>query len=63
MRKIIPFALLACCLTTAAFAQAGPRIEKTADMPRISCEIDGKLENLVRDEAPFRRFVEQQGAR
>ena len=59
MRKTIPFALLACCLFTAAFAQAKPRIEKAADMPRFSYKIDGKLEDLVRDEAAFRRFAEQ----
>jgi len=59
VRKTIPFALLACCLFTAAFAQAKPRIEKAADMPRFSYKIDGNLEDLVRDEASFRRFAEQ----
>jgi subtilisin family serine protease len=59
VRKTIPFALLACCLFTAAFAQAKPRIEKAADMPRFSYKIDGKLEDLVRDEAAFRRFADQ----
>jgi hypothetical protein len=63
VRKIVPFALLACCLSIAAFAQAKPRIEKAADMPRFSYKIDGSLEDLVRDETAFRRFAEQQGAR
>jgi len=59
MFKRILFVLLAGCLSTAAFAQAKPRIEKAADMPRFSYKIDGKLEDLVRDEAAFRRFAEQ----
>jgi hypothetical protein len=63
VRKIIPLALLACCLSIAAFAQAKPRIEKAADMRRFSYNIDGNLEDLVRDEAAFRRFAEHQGAR
>jgi hypothetical protein len=63
VRKIIPSALPACCLSIAAFAQAKPRIEKAADMARFSCKVDGNRQDLVRDEAPFRRFVEQQGAR
>jgi hypothetical protein len=63
VRKITPFAMPDCCLTPAAFAQAGPGIEKMAEPRRISCEVDGHLDDLVRDEAAFRRFVEQQGAR
>lgn len=57
MRKIIPFTLLACCLSIAAFAQAKPRIEKAADMPRFSYKIDGPLEGLVKDEKAFGRFA------
>jgi len=59
MFKRILFVLLAGCLSTTAFAQAKQRIEKAADMPRFSYKIDGKLEDLVRDEAAFRRFAEQ----
>jgi hypothetical protein len=59
MFKRILFVLLAACLSTTAFAQAKQRIEKATDMPRFSYKIDGKLEDLVRDEAAFRRFAEQ----
>ena len=59
MFKKILFVLLASCLSIAAAAQPKQRIEKAADMPRFSYKIDGKLEDLVRDEAAFRRFAEQ----
>ena len=59
MLKKILFVLLASCLSIAAAAQPKQRIEKAADMPRFSYKIDGKLEDLVRDEAAFRRFAEQ----
>ena len=49
--------LLACCLSTSAFAQNRERIEKAADMPRFSYEIDGQLEDLVKDEQAFGRFA------
>ena len=46
-------------LSLAAFAQAPAkqRIEKAADMPRFTYKVDGPLEELVRDEAKFRRFA------
>jgi subtilisin family serine protease len=59
VRKTIPIALMTFCLFAVAVAQAKPRIEKAADMPRFSYKIDGNLEDLVRDEASFRRFAEQ----
>ena len=49
--------LLACCLSTSAFAQNRERIEKAADMPRFSYKIDGQLEDLVKDEQAFGRFA------
>ena len=57
MFKKILFVLLGFCLSTAAFAQAKPRIEKAADMPRFSYKIDGQLEDLVKDEKAFGRFA------
>ena len=33
------------------------RIEKAADLPRFTYKIDGKLEDIVRDDAKFRRFA------
>ena len=57
MLKKILFVLLACWLSTAAFAQAKQRIEKAADMPRFSYKIDGQLEDLVKDEKAFSRFA------
>lgn len=57
MLKRLLFVLLAFCLSTAAFAQAKKRIEKAADMPRFSYKVDGKLEDLVKDEKAFGRFA------
>jgi subtilisin family serine protease len=39
-----------------AFAQK-QRVERDADLPRFTYKIDGKLEDVVRDEAKFRRFA------
>ena len=36
------------CLTTTAWAQNKPRIEKAADLPRFSYKVDGPLEDIVR---------------
>jgi subtilisin family serine protease len=57
MLKKILLVLLAFCLSTAALAQAKKRIEKAADMPRFSYKVDGKLEDLVKDEKAFGRFA------
>jgi len=57
MFKKLLFVLLALSLSTAAFAQAKKRIEKAADMPRFTYKIDGKLDDLVRDEKAFGRFA------
>ena len=57
MLKRIHLVLLACCLSTSAFAQDRERIEKAADMPRFSYKIDGQLEDLVKDEQAFGRFA------
>ncbi len=57
MLKRFHLVLLACCLSTLAFAQNRERIEKAADMPRFSYKIDGQLEDLVKDEQAFGRFA------
>lgn len=40
-----------------AWAQAKPRIEKAADLPRFSYKIDGKLEDLLRSPERFAPFA------
>jgi hypothetical protein len=57
MLKRSLFVLLAFALATSAFAQGKKRIDKAADMPRFSYKIEGKLEDLVRDEKAFSRFA------
>jgi subtilisin family serine protease len=39
-----------------SFAQK-QRVERDADLPRFTYKIDGKLEDVVRDDAKFRRFA------
>ena len=57
MLKRSLFVLLAFVLATSAFAQGKKRIDKAADMPRFTYKIDGKLDDLVRDEKAFSRFA------
>src|SRR5437867_4946959 len=38
-------------------APAKPRIEKAADLPRFSYRIEGSVEDVIRDDAKFRRFA------
>ena len=49
------------CLTlvfaAGASAQSKKRIEKAADLPRFSYKIDGKLEDMLRDDAKFKPFA------
>ncbi len=40
-----------------AAAQAKQRIEKAADLPRFTYKIDGKVEDLLRDDAKFGAFA------
>ena len=44
-------------VATTAAAQTKPRIEKAADLPRFSYRIDGNIEDVLRDDAKFRRFA------
>ena len=45
---------LAFLLAGAAAAQGKKRIDKAADLPRFSYKLDGRIEDLVRDDAKFK---------
>ena len=49
--------VVALSLSTAALGQGKPRIEKAADLPRFTYKIDGSVEDVIRDDAKFRRFA------
>ena len=51
--------VLAFALAGAAFAQDKKRIEKAADLPRFSYKVDGKLDDIVRDDAKFKAFARE----
>ena len=52
------FALfLALLLAGSAVAQGKKRIDKAADLPRFSYKLDGKIEDMVRDDAKFKPFA------
>ena len=58
------FLLAALCFALAlpsasALAQEKKRIEKAADLPRFTYQVDGKLEDTVRDNAKFAAFAKQ----
>jgi hypothetical protein len=59
MLKRIAFIVLAAAVATSALAQGKKRIEKAADMPRFTYHVEGKLEDLVRNEAAFGPFAAQ----
>jgi len=59
MLKQLASALVMLSLATHVPATEKKRIEKAADLPRFSYHIDGKLEDLVRADARFRRFAAQ----
>ena len=48
---------LAFLLAGGAAAQAKKRIDKAADLPRFSYKLDGKIEDMVRDDAKFKTFA------
>lgn len=52
-------ALLFALACLAAGAQERKRIERAADLPRFTYQVDGKLEDLVRDYRTFSRFAAQ----
>ncbi len=54
------FAALALTLVAAVVvAQDKPRIERAADLPRFTYKLDGKLEDIVRDDVKFGAFAAQ----
>jgi hypothetical protein len=59
MLKRYLFLVLAIAVAASAAAQGKKRIEKAADMPRFTYKVEGKLEDLVRDEQAFGRFAAQ----
>ena len=50
-------ALIALALAGGVHAQAKQRIEKEADLPRFTYKIDGKVEDLILDNAKFAKFA------
>jgi len=52
-------AVITALLAMPSLAQTKKRIDKVADLPRFTYKIDGKLEDLVRDDAKFRPFAAQ----
>jgi subtilisin family serine protease len=57
MLKRALFVLLSFLIAGAAVGQAKKRIEREADIPRFTYKVDGKLEDIVRDDARFRAFA------
>ena len=57
MLKRLAVLFLSILVATAVLAQAKKRIEREADIPRFTYKVDGKLEDIVRDDAKFRRFA------
>jgi hypothetical protein len=49
---------LALAVALPALAQTKQRIDKAADLPRFTYKIDGKLEDVVRDDAKFKPFAQ-----
>ena len=49
--------IVALGLSTTALGQGKPRIEKAADLPRFTYKIDASVEDVIRDDAKFRRFA------
>ncbi len=48
--------IVALALAGGAYAQEKKRIEKAADMPRFTYKVDGKLDEIVRNDAKFKTF-------
>jgi subtilisin family serine protease len=59
MSKRILLLLLALSLTGPALAQTRKRVEKAADLPRFTYQVDGKVEDLLTDDAKFAAFARQ----
>jgi len=50
---------LALALAGSAAAQGKKRIDKAADLPRFTYKLDGRIEDMVRDDAKFKPFAAQ----
>jgi subtilisin family serine protease len=48
--------IVALALAGGAYAQEKKRIEKAADMPRFTYKLDGKLDEIVKNDAKFKAF-------
>ena len=48
---------LAVLLAGSAAAQGKKRIDKAADLPRFSYKLDGRIEDMVRDDAKFKSLA------
>lgn len=59
MFKRLLLLLLALSLTSPALAQTKKRIDKAADLPRFTYKVDGKVEDLLTDDAKFAAFAKQ----
>ncbi len=53
---VLFFALL---LAGGAAAQDKKRIDKAADLPRFSYKLDGRIEDMVRDDGKFKPFAKE----
>ena len=49
--------IVALAVAGGAYAQEKKRIDKAADMPRFTYKVDGKLDEVVRDDAKFKAFA------
>jgi subtilisin family serine protease len=50
------FVLTLAVVAFAAVAQTKPRIDKAADLPRFTYKVDGRVEDILRDDAKFALF-------
>ena len=60
LKHVVP-ASVVLSLGTSASMPTKKRIERAADLPRFSYRVEGRLEDVVRDEARFRGFAAQVG--
>jgi subtilisin family serine protease len=56
-RYVSLVASLVLFVAAGAVAQPKPRIEKAADLPRFSYPIEGRVDDVIRDDTRFRRFA------
>ncbi|MEO8135151.1 MAG: S8 family serine peptidase [Betaproteobacteria bacterium] len=56
-KYLAPFLVLFVALSGGARAQGKERIEKAADLPRFNYSIEGKVEDMLHDDARFKPFA------